>query len=66
MVSAGTRLALADESDGMEDANFQGVMADVSLLQLYSFLEWVKEVLATWDTLRNRQSDTLHDTVFIR
>ena len=38
----GTRLALADAGDGLEDANFVFDMADAGLLRLYSQLEWVK------------------------
>ena len=38
----GTRLALADAGDGLEDANFVYDMADAGLLRLYSQLEWVK------------------------
>ena len=42
MCGAGTRLALADAGDGLEDANFVFDMADAGLLRLYSQLEWVK------------------------
>ena len=38
----GTRLALADAGDTLEDANFVYEMADSGLLRLYSQLEWVK------------------------
>ena len=38
----GTRLALADAGDGLEDANFVFTMADAGLLRLYTMLEWVK------------------------
>ena len=38
----GTRLALADAGDGLEDANFVFDMADAGLLRLHSQLEWVK------------------------
>ena len=40
--SVGTRLALADAGDGLEDANFVFEMADAGLLRLHSQLEWVK------------------------
>jgi leucyl-tRNA synthetase len=40
------RLALADAGDTMEDANFVEKMADAGLLRLYTYLEWVKEILA--------------------
>ena len=42
VVSTGTRLALADAGDGLEDANFVYEMADAGLLRLYTQLEWVK------------------------
>ena len=42
VLSVGTRLALADAGDGLEDANFVFDMADAGLLRLYSQLEWVK------------------------
>ena len=38
----GTRLALADAGDSLEDANFVFSMADTGLLRLYSQLEWIK------------------------
>ena len=38
----GTRLALADAGDSLEDANFVFSMADARLLRLHSQLEWVK------------------------
>ena len=42
MHSVGTRLALADAGDGLEDANFMSEMADAGLLKLHSELEWIK------------------------
>lgn len=38
----GTRLALADAGDTLEDANFISDMADGGLLRLHSQLEWIK------------------------
>lgn len=38
----GTRLALADAGDTLEDANFVCEMADGGLLRLHSLLEWIK------------------------
>ena len=38
----GTRLALADAGDTLEDANFMFDMADAGILRLYSQIEWVK------------------------
>ena len=40
----GTRLALADAGDTLEDANFVFSMADAGLLRLYSQLEWIKVI----------------------
>ena len=39
------RLTLADAGDSIEDANFEEGMAEAQLLRLYTFIEWVKEVL---------------------
>jgi len=39
------RLTLADAGDSIEDANFEVEMAEAQLLRLYTFIEWVKEVL---------------------
>ena len=40
----GTRLALADAGDTLEDANFVFSMADAGLLRLHSQLEWIKVI----------------------
>ena len=42
----GTRLALADAGDTLEDANFVSTMADAGLLRLHSQLEWIKVLLS--------------------
>jgi leucyl-tRNA synthetase len=39
------RLTLADAGDSIEDANFEEEMAEAQLLRLYTFIEWVKELL---------------------
>lgn len=39
------RFTLADAGDSIEDANFEAEKADAQLLRLYTFIEWVKEVL---------------------
>ena len=44
----GTRLALADAGDSLEDANFVFSMADAGLLRLHSQLEWIKVTIATY------------------
>ncbi len=38
----GTRLALADAGDTLDDANFVFDMADAGLLRLYSQIQWTK------------------------
>ena len=62
---SGMRLALADAGDGIEDANFVEAMADAGILRLYAYLDWVKEMLATRDTLRTGPATTYSDLVFI-
>lgn len=62
----GTRLALADAGDGLEDANFMYDMADAGLLRLHSQLEWVKEMIELKERLRCDPPDhyTYHDQIF--
>lgn len=48
----GMRLCLADAGDSVEDANFVESMADAGILRLYTFIEWVKEVLANKEQFR--------------
>ena len=62
----GMRLALADAGDGVEDANFVEAMAEAGLLRLYTYLEWVKEMVATRDSLRSGPASkyTYSDRVF--
>lgn len=48
----GMRLCLADAGDSVEDANFVESMADAGILRLFTFIEWVKEILASKETLR--------------
>uniref|UniRef100_A0A803SKM1 Leucine--tRNA ligase, cytoplasmic n=1 Tax=Anolis carolinensis TaxID=28377 RepID=A0A803SKM1_ANOCA len=57
----GMRLALADAGDTVEDANFMETMADAGILRLYTWVEWVKEMLANWDSLRSGPADTFND-----
>lgn len=61
----GLRLALADASDTIEDANFVEKMADGGILKLYTFLEWVKEMLAMKESLRSGHMGSFQDHVFI-
>ncbi|XP_037125115.1 leucine--tRNA ligase, cytoplasmic [Syngnathus acus] len=60
----GMRLALADAGDTVEDANFVETMADAGILRLYTWLEWVKEMIANQDNLRTGPADTFNDRVF--
>lgn len=64
----GMRLALADAGDSVEDANFAENVAEAGILRLFTFVEWVKEVLAVDQVtipLRNEPANlTFHDIVF--
>ena len=64
----GMRLALADAGDSVEDANFAENVAEAGILRLFTFVEWVKEVLAVDQVtipLRNEPTNlTFHDIVF--
>lgn len=62
----GMRLALADAGDTVEDANFVETMADAGILRLYTWLEWVKEMIANKNNLRTGPADTFNDRVFAR
>lgn len=62
----GTRFCLADAGDSIEDANFVESMADAGILRLYTFIEWVKEVIETKDLFRKGAPKTFHDIVFER
>lgn len=60
------RLALADAGDTVEDANFVEAMADAGILRLYTWVEWVKEMIANRDSLRSGPANTFNDRVFAR
>lgn len=60
----GMRLCLADAGDSVEDANFVEGTADAGILRLYTFIEWVKEIIETKDNLRNGPANTFNDKVF--
>ncbi|XP_039630394.1 leucine--tRNA ligase, cytoplasmic-like [Polypterus senegalus] len=60
----GMRLALADAGDTVEDANFVETMADAGILRLYTWIEWVKEMITSQDTLRSGPADSFNDRVF--
>lgn len=63
---SGMRLALADAGDTVEDANFVEAMADAGILRLYTWVEWVKEMIANRDSLRSGPANTFNDRVFAR
>lgn len=52
------RLTLADAGDSIEDANFEEGMAEAQLLRLYTFIEWVKEVLNVDSTAIEQETNT--------
>lgn len=60
------RLALADAGDTVEDANFVETMADAGILRLYTWVEWVKEIISNQNGLRTGPADTFNDRVFAR
>lgn len=60
----GMRLCLADAGDSVEDANFVESTADAGILRLFTFIEWVKEMIENKSTLRSGPSDTFNDKVF--
>ena len=62
----GMRLCLADGGDSIEDANFVESMANAGILRLYTFIEWVKELLKTKDTYRKGEPTSFNDKVFQR
>lgn len=61
----GTRLCLADSGDSIEDANFVETTADAGILRLFTFIEWVKEMLASKPLLRKGATTCFNDSVFI-
>lgn len=60
------RLALADAGDTVEDANFVETMADAGILRLYTWVEWVKEIISNQNNLRTGPANTFNDRVFVR
>ncbi|KAI8124989.1 cytoplasmic, Leucine--tRNA ligase [Lucilia cuprina] len=57
----GMRLCLADAGDSVEDANFVESTADAGILRLYTFIEWVKEMLAARPAMRKGHHHTFND-----
>lgn len=63
----GTRLCLADSGDSVEDANFVERTADAGILRLYTFIEWVKEIVTSPpNSFRQGKPSTFNDRVFDR
>ncbi|KAL4709328.1 hypothetical protein ACJJTC_007060 [Scirpophaga incertulas] len=60
----GMRLTLADAGDSVEDANFVESTADAAILRLFTFIEWVKEMMAIKSTLRTGDFN-FYDKVFV-
>lgn len=61
----GTRLAMADAGDSLEDANFERASANAGLLRLYTQLEWIGDVYASLSKYRTGPMDTFPDRVFV-
>jgi len=61
----GTRLALADAGDSVEDANFVEKVADSAILRLFTFLDWSKENIEAKDSLRTGPYNDFSDKVFL-
>lgn len=61
----GTRLCLADSGDSIEDANFVETTADAGILRLFTFIEWVKEMIASKLSFRTGSKGSFYDRVFI-
>eukprot|EP01105_Mastigella_eilhardi_P024714 TRINITY_DN64_c0_g4_i1.p1 TRINITY_DN64_c0_g4~~TRINITY_DN64_c0_g4_i1.p1 ORF type:complete len:1079 (-),score=347.02 TRINITY_DN64_c0_g4_i1:3286-6522(-) len=62
----GTRIALADAGDGLDDANFLRSTADSSLLRLHTQKKWIEDVLVEKDdVLGAGHADNFHDHVFV-
>jgi leucyl-tRNA synthetase len=60
----GMRFALADSGDTTEDANFLDETVATGVLRLYAQIEWIKEMLASVDSLRDGEPSTFFDRIF--
>ncbi|KAA1070699.1 cytosolic leucyl tRNA synthetase [Puccinia graminis f. sp. tritici] len=58
-----TRLTLADSGDGFDDANFEELTANASILRLHTLLEWCREVISNNSDFRTGPF-TLFDQIF--
>merc|ERR1711939_116916 len=59
-----TRLALADSGDSLDDANFEELTANASILRLRTLLDWCEESLANQAQLRTGSKDLIWDRIF--
>lgn len=59
-----TRLSLADAGDGLDGANFSCDTADKAILRLTTELEWIEEVFAIKQDLRNDTNYNFWDRAF--
>lgn len=55
---------MTDAGDSV-DANFVESTADAGILRLYTFIEWVKEMIAVRPAMRKGSKHTINDKVFI-
>ncbi|PLW40185.1 hypothetical protein PCASD_12297 [Puccinia coronata f. sp. avenae] len=58
-----TRLTLADSGDGFDDANFEELTANASILRLHTLVEWCREVISDNASFRTGPF-TLFDHIF--
>ncbi|MBW0467490.1 hypothetical protein O181_007205 [Austropuccinia psidii MF-1] len=58
-----TRLTLADAGDGFDDANFEELTANASILRLHTLVDWCKEVISHNDKFRSGEYN-LFDHIF--
>lgn len=61
----GTRLALANSGDSIEDANFETQVADSAVLRLWTFVELVKEMQAEKASMRTGSTYSVNDRMFM-
>ncbi|EGC32540.1 leucyl-tRNA synthetase [Dictyostelium purpureum] len=60
----GTRIALADAGDGIDDANFVEQTGVTALLKLHTQIQWIQETLDSIDKFRSGPLDRVQDTIF--
>lgn len=58
------RFAFAQAGDGMTDPNFTVENVDTAILQLHTFIDWIKEMLNSKDTMRSGPPSTFWERVF--